>query len=430
MHISSIEIDEWRQFKDVHIDFHPRLTVLTGPNGSGKSTLLSLVSMHLSYNEKDQFLATPINDLKTGATSFSLSTLFKKYFLFRKDMPAASDDVKNIGAIKFSNGEKSQYIVREPKSLKYDVEQTNDIKINGFKIDSHRAAPVYQEVTYIPVSGIKPEEAFRDFSNASFKYKKGQWEQRNGKGAVHNPLASLKDALIGFAAFGADNAHMKAVSELVGLFEGFQEVLRHVLPEEIGFEKLEVRSPEIVIISKTGQFPVDSASGGIMSIIQTAWQIFLFTKAYNGEAVVLIDEPENHLHPSLQRDFLGALVRTFSNVQFIVATHSPFVITSVKESKVYALQYIPLKNKNNEAAIRAQEIDFASKARTADKILDKVLGVSVTLPVWAERDLKEIAEKFEKSELSERSIVELKRELELAGLSEFFPEALGKIAHD
>jgi len=65
MHISSIEIDEWRQFKDVHIDFHPRLTVLTGPNGSGKSTLLSLVSMHLSYNEKDQFLATPINDLKT-----------------------------------------------------------------------------------------------------------------------------------------------------------------------------------------------------------------------------------------------------------------------------------------------------------------------------------------------------------------------------
>jgi hypothetical protein len=204
------------------------------------------------------------------------------------------------------------------------------------------------------------------------------------------------------------------------------------LPQEIGFQKLEVRSPEIIVISNAGEFPIDSASGGLMSLIQTAWQIFLYTEAYGKESVVLIDEPENHLHPSLQRDFLGNLVRAFPKVQFVVATHSPFVITSVKESKVYALRYSRLADDRSalQTAVTAQEIDFVSKARTADKILDEVLGVSVTIPKWAEYELAQITNKFENSVLSESSISDLRAELKSAGLSDFLPEAIGRIAHD
>lgn len=47
------------------------------------------------------------------------------------------------------------------------------------------------------------------------------------------------------------------------------------------------------------------------------------------EAVVMIDEVDLHLHPAWQRRVLGDLLRTFPNTQFIVTTHSPFVVETL-----------------------------------------------------------------------------------------------------
>ena len=45
----------------------------------------------------------------------------------------------------------------------------------------------------------------------------------------------------------------------------------------------------------------------------------------HGEAVVLVDEIDLHLHPKWQRDLVPTLSKIFPNVQFIVTTHSPHV---------------------------------------------------------------------------------------------------------
>lgn len=55
--------------------------------------------------------------------------------------------------------------------------------------------------------------------------------------------------------------------------------------------------------------------------------------------LVIVDEIENHLHPSMQRSILPNLVKAFPSAQFIVTTHSPFVVNSVIDSSVYALKY-------------------------------------------------------------------------------------------
>src|SRR5688572_13400392 len=47
---TSLEIHNWRQFADVKVLFHPRLTVLTGANGAGKTTLLHILNRHWGWN--------------------------------------------------------------------------------------------------------------------------------------------------------------------------------------------------------------------------------------------------------------------------------------------------------------------------------------------------------------------------------------------
>ncbi|MDR1689873.1 MAG: AAA family ATPase [Clostridiales bacterium] len=59
---------------------------------------------------------------------------------------------------------------------------------------------------------------------------------------------------------------------------------------------------------------------------------------YEQPAIVMIDEIETHLHVELQKRILPFLTKLFPNVQFIVATHSPFVMTSIENAVVYDLE--------------------------------------------------------------------------------------------
>jgi len=55
------------------------------------------------------------------------------------------------------------------------------------------------------------------------------------------------------------------------------------------------------------------------------------------EGVVLIDEIDAHLHPKWQWKILDAIRQVFPRVQFIIATHSPIVISSVKDARIIKL---------------------------------------------------------------------------------------------
>lgn len=65
---------------------------------------------------------------------------------------------------------------------------------------------------------------------------------------------------------------------------------------------------------------------------------------YNKEGVVLIDEIETHLHLELQKTILPSLIKLFPRVQFIISTHSPFVISSIENVVIYDLENNTLVN--------------------------------------------------------------------------------------
>ena len=66
-------------------------------------------------------------------------------------------------------------------------------------------------------------------------------------------------------------------------------------------------------------------------------QYFLEDNSLDPSGIVLIDEPEAHLHLELQYQVMPLLASLFPNVQFIVATHSPAVVSSIKDATVFDL---------------------------------------------------------------------------------------------
>ena len=86
------------------------------------------------------------------------------------------------------------------------------------------------------------------------------------------------------------------------------------------------------------------------------------------EAIVLIDEIELHLHPSWQQRVLPDLARTFPNTQFVVSTHSPQVLTSVRPDRV-----VELRRENGN--IVAEPASAPTYGAEAGDVLATVMGV-------------------------------------------------------
>ena len=61
-------------------------------------------------------------------------------------------------------------------------------------------------------------------------------------------------------------------------------------------------------------------------------------RTYDVPGMVFVDEIETHLHLKLQREILPLLISIFPNIQFVVTTHSPFVLNSVENAVVYDLK--------------------------------------------------------------------------------------------
>lgn len=78
------------------------------------------------------------------------------------------------------------------------------------------------------------------------------------------------------------------------------------------------------------QYSLDQLGSGIHEIIY-----FALVATMNHDCLICIDEPEIHMHPHLQREFLEYLLKNTDN-QYFIATHSSaFINTSNKEVSVF-----------------------------------------------------------------------------------------------
>ena len=86
-----------------------------------------------------------------------------------------------------------------------------------------------------------------------------------------------------------------------------------------------------------GYSSVIQIMSGIMLRMEQNWLLKGTLNNYNFEGIVLIDELETHLHIELQRKILPFLTTFFPRIQFIISTHSPYILTSISNTTIFDL---------------------------------------------------------------------------------------------
>jgi predicted ATPase len=405
---SSLTIQAWQQFADINIAFDRRLTILTGANGSGKTTLLRLLAQHRGWPTTQ--VATPFKNKITGAVEY-LTRLFKGI--------DRSDETK-VGSISYTKGGSSPLVIPTRGSVAYSIQIPQMQPVKCIFMPSHRQTFRYEPVQNIPIRKKTEQTAFDEVYNGAISKMQGAGGQSSSY--------FMKNTLIGWAIQGygvhaSSKTVMPADASQRQSYEGFQTVLKYLLPPTLGFKEFEIRNMEIVFVCNDGEdeFLLETASGGVATIIDLAWQLFMFSRANPGAFTAVIDEAENHLHPSLQRALLPALLKTFPTANFIVSTHSPLIVGSVKEANVYVLRY------NGEKKVVSEKLDLQDKARNATDILDEVLGVSTTLPIWVEEELETMLRDITADGISDQSFSRLRARLKTAGMEHLLPDAMTRI---
>ena len=108
------------------------------------------------------------------------------------------------------------------------------------------------------------------------------------------------------------------------------------------FEELSMFHPE------HGRLPVRAMSSGVQAvvslIVDLAFRCLRLNSVHAEDALsisygmVMIDEIEQHLHPGWQQRILPSIRKIFPNIQFIVATHSPEVLSTVESHQIRILR--------------------------------------------------------------------------------------------
>ena len=89
----------------------------------------------------------------------------------------------------------------------------------------------------------------------------------------------------------------------------------------------------------------------------------------NRPAILLVDEIENHLHPTWQRRVIPALLRNFPGLQIFATTHSPFIVAGLKKGQVHLL------NRDQSGVVTATRNTEDIVGWTADEILKVFMDV-------------------------------------------------------
>jgi predicted ATP-binding protein involved in virulence len=283
--IKQIKVNQVLHLKDFSINLgdEPRHLLITGQNGSGKTQLIKAIAEDL--------------------------------FLVCRDRPlynyTAHHNQKNI-----------QIDFNDVKAM------TDAYYKNNFIVAFYQT---FRNPNFIEVRSIEKPDLNRP--NDLNHHKVGQF------------LKFLADNKVQ-AALARNEGKIEDAENINKWFESFEDVLRSLFSDPALKLEFDYTDYSFYINSLGKRFKFTQLSAGYAAALDIVADLILrmqkpgsLVRAYDKPGIVLIDEPETHLHLALQRQIMPILTKLFPNVQFVVATHSPFILSSLSNAVAYDLEH-------------------------------------------------------------------------------------------
>ncbi len=227
-----------------------------------------------------------------------------------------------------------------------------------------------------------------------------------------------------------DYSALKGNAKSKARLDGMKGALAEILPFIDAAGDIDIQDPEepgggIRFRTRSGNVPLYGLSLGHRTVtawtVDLAWRLFRrypdSPKPLEEPAVVLIDEIDLHLHPRWQRRIMAQFSHHFTNVQFVATTHSPLMITSMRDVNVAVLKqpeagdHVVIENdpeivegwRFDQILVGVFGLETARSLRVEELMRDreKLLGKNSLTPQDSER-LRIIADKLSLLPTAER----------------------------
>lgn len=308
--------------------------ILTGPNGSGKTSILNQLKLVLS-------------DLSQESNkNESISSWLK---------PDHMSIYEHFFKAKFE---------RLPYFIQCLKEQQNNDKPSELELSTNEFKTLIEEkfkhwgivISLKSIENMLPKFHNGEFLLAAFDAKRNlklelpqgiQQLEFKSNYAIEDSLQKVfLQYLVNLKAsrsFARDDGDHDTADKIDAWFERFEKLLNDLF--EDGPVELEFDRKQFTFHLKQANkepFGFDTLSDGYSSILSIVSELLLRMEsksllAYDMQGIVIIDEIEAHLHLSLQKKILPFLTTLFPRIQFIVSTHSPFVLSSISNTVIYDL---------------------------------------------------------------------------------------------
>ncbi|MBR2105502.1 MAG: AAA family ATPase [Bacteroidales bacterium] len=349
MKIKNLKLKNVGPFREAELDFPQErdangklpVTIITGENGTGKSVIIDAIRLLLNYNSRiGRDIVPDHND-------------------FRMEMTVEDNGDKALLAVKNKDA------IIEKNRTYYSI--FNNSVIEGFKFASW-------VIDYW--NSNLGSDSFKINNLSSIDIKKAYYGALDGVSSnveLTNFICSV-DYLR-----NSDDKQEAEVGNFV--YSLIKEIFKECLVDgEFVSVRRQTLSPIVKV--KDAEVTLDKLSSGNLLLIERL--IGLIRRMYSVcmlnnrpvsemtliEGILLIDEVENHLHPQWQRRIVSILQCLFPNLQIIMTTHSPFVVSSVENAKIYVCE-----SKIDYSIVRDMTEDY-SNLPVDEVLVSDVFGVS------------------------------------------------------
>ena len=384
MRLNKINIRNFKCFAEESMELHPELNVLIGNNGTGKTSLLEafrilIGSLYLAFDKYEEKLEMPgivRDDIRLANISGNLEPQLPTIVQatgaidgFQLDSSLLADDM-SVGWRRSMETLGGKTTIRDAKEMQAISKNIQTAVRNGERVD----IPL---VAYFSTDRYKKERRDTDISPTGSRMR-----------GYFNALDTTTNTKFFLDLYYTETLDEVQNSTSSALLAAVNAAVRRCI--NCQSMKYNLKTKELRIMFNNGDImPFNLLSDGVRCtlamVMEIAFRCYLLNPHLGEDApgitkgVVLIDEIDLHLHPSWQTHIINDLRNAFPQIQFIVTTHAPLVISQIGNCNIYSIsehQVYSFPNQNGrDANYILQQMNVPYMKSDNKDLLDRYFGL-------------------------------------------------------